>query len=100
VKPSSPSKKCEYDRIFKLDAVQFWRAGGKSAVLMAEELGLKPSQLRAQFLDENTTLRQELEWVCQPRDILKKSLKKVKGWQRLAGIGVEFWCFKASTIEL
>ncbi len=94
VKPSSPRKK--YDRIFKQDAVQLWRTSGKSATFMAEELGLKPSQLyawsqdfapptsggeggvgaksRAQLLEENTALRQELEAMRQQRDILKKTL--------------------------
>ena len=81
----------KYDRAFKQEAVQSWLASGKSAGVIASELGLNPNCLynwrkdfapvqakgemsSADLAVENANLRLELERVRQQRDILKKTL--------------------------
>jgi transposase len=91
---SIPRRK--YDKAFKQQAVELWMSSGKSAALVAAELGIKPDRLfgwkktfappppggegggwaksRQQLQEENESLRRELDYVRQQRDILKKTL--------------------------
>jgi transposase len=86
----------KYDKSFKQQAVELWLSSGKSAALVAAELGIKPDRLfgwkktfappppggeggggaksRQQLQEENEALRRELDYVRQQRDILKKTL--------------------------
>ena len=87
----------KYDKSFKQQAVELWLSSGKSAALVAAELGIKPDRLfswkktfappppggegdggaktrLSDLLQENEALRRELDHVRQQRDILKKTL--------------------------
>lgn len=47
LKPIQSEIRRKYDTTFKLEAVQNWLASGKSAEVVAEELGLSPDRLYA-----------------------------------------------------
>ena len=80
----------KYDRNFKQQAVTLWLNSGKSAQVMASELGLCAKQLyewKKVFLPtpgaklssseleaQNLALRRENDLLRQQRDILKKTL--------------------------
>ena len=87
----------KYDKAFKQQAVELWMSSGKSAALVAAELGIKPDRLfgwkktfappppggeggggakrsAEQLEAENAGLRRENEYLRQQRDILKKTL--------------------------
>jgi len=81
-----------YDEAFKRSAVEHWMVSGKSARLIADELGINQQNLHkwkqkfktlpagqvAGTLEamqaENRRLQRELHRVVQQRDILKKTL--------------------------
>jgi transposase len=83
-----PRKK--YDRNFKQQAVTLWLNSGKSAHLMASELGLRDKQLyqwkkifvpapgtrlsAPELEAQNLALRRDNDLLRQQRDILKKTL--------------------------
>jgi transposase len=94
---TNPFPRKKYDLTFKEEAVSLWKTSGKSAPTVAEELGIKPERLYswshtfappppggeggggakprlADLLQENETLRRELDLARQQRDILKKTL--------------------------
>ena len=83
-----PRKK--FDRSFKQQAVTLWLNSGKSAQVMASELGLRDKQLyewkkafvaapgarlsAPELEAQNLALRRENDLLRQQRDILKKTL--------------------------
>ena len=85
---SNPRKK--FDRTFKQEAVNLWLNSGKSAQVVAAELGLRDQQLyqwkkrfaptpmsalsSAELAAQNAALRRENDHLRQQRDILKKTL--------------------------
>ena len=93
VKNNSVAPK-KYDANFKKEAVSLWQSSGKTAAVVAKELGINVDRLyhwrkdfapppggegggaksREQLLNDNAALRQELDYVRQQRDILKKTL--------------------------
>ena len=93
VKSSSLAPK-KYDATFKQEAVSLWQTSGKTASVVAKELGINVDRLyhwrkdfapppggegggaksREQLVIDNAALRQELDYVRQQRDILKKTL--------------------------
>jgi transposase len=87
----------QFDKAFKQRAVELWLNSGRTATKVAAELGIHPQRLGAwrerfappppggeggggakrstqQLEDENTSLRHEVEYLRQQRDILKKTL--------------------------
>jgi transposase-like protein len=80
----------KYDRKFKQEAVALWLNSGKSAQVMAAELGLRDKQLYewkkvflpapgaklsvAELEAQNQALRRDNDLLRQQRDILKKTL--------------------------
>jgi transposase len=81
----------KYDEQYRKDAVELWRASGKTALEIGRELGIKPERLYQwagsqrppgvaapqtpkELERENATLREEIERLREQRDILKKSL--------------------------
>ena len=88
VREIKPRKK--FDRNFKREAVTLWLNSGKSAQVMATELGLRDKQLYqwkkafapvsgvklsvAELEAQNLALRRDNEQLRQQRDILKKTL--------------------------
>lgn len=82
----------KFDLNFKKQAVDLWQQSGKSAKIVAAELGIHPMRLSAwktalateatarpkaspaQLEEENAALRREVEYLRQQRDILKKTL--------------------------
>ncbi len=102
---TSPRKR--YDEAFKRSAVQHWQTSGKSAALVARELGLNAGTLQqwkkrwgpegpaaavrtvAELEAENRRLRRELHQVVQQRDILKKTLGILSAPSESAGNGFE-----------
>jgi transposase-like protein len=89
---TSPRKYKRYDEAFKRQAVEHWLLSGKSARIVAVELGINVQSLhqwKQQFKAlpagqvagtlealqaENRRLQKELRRVAQQRDILKKTL--------------------------
>jgi transposase-like protein len=83
-----PRKK--FDRNFKQQAVTLWLTSGKSAQVIAAELGIRDKQLygwkktfvpvpeaklsAAELEAQNLALRRENDLLRQQRDILKKTL--------------------------
>ena len=77
-----------FDAAFKRQAVTLWLTSGKSARLVAADLGIKDNQLYlwkkihgpvtpaspAKLEDELAALRRENAFLRQQRDILKKTL--------------------------
>ena len=47
IKETSPRVRRQFDETFKREAVQNWLASGKSAAVIAKELGLLPNRLYA-----------------------------------------------------
>lgn len=98
--PPATAPRRHYDRAFRQQCVEHWRASGKGAPEIARELGLNPKRLYAwkaslaaapaagvfplkasssssagaDLALENAALRRELEHVREQRDILKKTL--------------------------
>src|ERR1017187_4662412 len=86
------TKHKRYDEAFKRSAVEHWMVSGKSARLIADELGINQQNLHKwkqkfkalpagqvagtleAFQAENRRLQKELHRVVQQRDILKKTL--------------------------
>ena len=87
------TRRPKYDEQFRRDAVELWRASGKTAKQIAQQLGIKTDRLYAwageyrppggegaapltpeQLQRENATLREEVERLREQREILKKSL--------------------------
>ena len=87
----------KYDKAFKQRAVELWLNSGKTATVVAAELGIHAQRLSAwrrrfappppwgeggggakrntdQLETENTNLRRENDYLRQQRDILKKTL--------------------------
>jgi transposase-like protein len=80
----------KYDRKFKQEVVALWLNSGKSAQVVAAELGLRDKQLYewkkvfvpapgaklsvAELEAQNLALRRDNELLRQQRDILKKTL--------------------------
>lgn len=80
----------KFDRNFKQEAVALWLNSGKSAQVVAAELGLRDKQLyawkkavvpvtvaklsAAELEAQNLALRRENDQLRQQRDILKKTL--------------------------
>jgi transposase-like protein len=80
----------KFDRAFKQEAVALWLNSGKSAQVIAAELGLRDKQLYlwkqtfapvavvkfsvAELEAQNLALRRDNELLRQQRDILKKTL--------------------------
>ena len=93
VKSNSLAPK-KFDPTFKQEAVSLWQTSGKTAPQVAQELGINVDRLyhwkkdfapppggegggaksRDQLVIDNAALRQELDYVRQQRDILKKTL--------------------------
>ena len=98
-KPVIESKKVrmKFDRAFKERAVELWLNSGRAATEVAAELGFHAQRLSAwrrrfappppggeggggakrsaaQWEAENATLRREIDYLRQQRDILKKTL--------------------------
>ena len=82
-----------YDKAFRQHAVELWQASNKTAVQVADELGIPAKHLYSwraslkpkaaavisasspeQLARENAALRQEVAFLRQQRDILKKTL--------------------------
>ncbi len=96
----------KFDRNFKQQAVTLWLNSGKSAQVMAEELGIRDKQLyhwkkvpgaapgvkpsASELEAQNLALRRDNELLRQQRDILKKTLgilseppnNATNGWTR------------------
>ena len=97
--PVIPSKKTrkKFDNAFKQQAVELWLNSGKAATEVAAELGFNAQRLSAwrgrfapppprgeggggakrsaeQLETENSSLRREVDYLRQQRDILKKTL--------------------------
>jgi len=93
--PKKTRKK--FDKAFKQRAVELWLHSGRSATEVAAELGIDPQRLSAwrgrfappppggeggggakrsaeQLETENSSLRREVDYLRQQRDILKKTL--------------------------
>jgi transposase len=88
------SRRRKHDEQFRRDAVELWRASGKTAKQIAEQLGIKRDRLYVwaaeyrppggegadapptpeQLQRENVALREEVERLREQREILKKSL--------------------------
>jgi transposase len=80
----------KFDRSFKQEAVTLWLNSGKSAQVIAAELGIRDKQLYlwrrtfvpvggvklsvAELEAQNLALRQDNDLLRQQRDILKKTL--------------------------
>jgi transposase len=87
----------KYDKAFKQRAVELWLSSGREATAVAAELGIQPQRLSAwrrrfalsapggegaggakrsaeQLESENASLRREIDYLRQQRDILKKTL--------------------------
>lgn len=80
----------KFDRNFKQEAVTLWLSSGKSAQVVAAELGIRDKQLYqwkktllpvtaaklsvAELEAQNLALRRDNELLRQQRDILKKTL--------------------------
>ena len=89
---SVKSRKTRYDLNFKRSAVELWQSSGKSAGVVATELGISGQTLKtwkqklclppppstAQTLQElqaeNRRLRRDLDFALRQREILKKTL--------------------------
>ena len=91
---TTPHRKYKrYDESFKRSAVELWLQGGKSAEVIAAELGISIESLKLwkkqlarlpatglgqrsaqQLEEENRRLRREVRHLAQQRDILKKTL--------------------------
>jgi transposase-like protein len=95
---SQPKRtRTKYDKAFKQRAVELWLSSGREATAVASELGIQPQRLSAwrrrfapplpggeggggakrsaeQLEAENSSLRREVEYLRQQRDILKKTL--------------------------
>jgi transposase len=93
MKPDQTTPKYKrYDATFKHSAVEHWMLSGKSARIIAAELGINEQSLHKwkqqfkalpagqvagtleQLQAENRRLQRELHRVAQQRDILKKTL--------------------------
>lgn len=95
IQPKRTRKK--FDKAFKQRAVELWLSSGRAATEVAAELGIHPQRLSAwrrgfappapggeggggakrsaeQLEAENSSLRREVEYLRQQRDILKKTL--------------------------
>lgn len=88
VREIKPRKK--FDRNFKQEAVTLWLSSGKSAQVVAGELGIRDKQLYlwrrtfvpvtgvklsvAELEAQNLALRRDNDLLRQQRDILKKTL--------------------------
>ena len=87
------SRRPKYSEQYRRDAVELWRASGKTAKQIADQLGIKTDRLYAwageyrpaggegavpptpeQLQRENAALREEVERLREQREILKKSL--------------------------
>ena len=88
------SRRGKYTEQYRKDAVELWRASGRTAKEIATQLGIKTDRLYAwageyrppggeeagaplspeQLQRENAALREEVERLREQRDILKKSL--------------------------
>jgi transposase len=88
------SRRPKYDQQFRRDAVELWRASGKTAKQIAQQLGIKTERMYVwaaeyrppggegagatltpeQLQRENAALREEVERLREQREILKKSL--------------------------
>ena len=87
----------KYDKAFKQRAVELWLSSGREATAVAAELGIQSQRLSAwrrcfaspppggeggggakrsaeQLETENSSLRREVDYLRQQRDILKKTL--------------------------
>jgi transposase len=89
VVPETKRRK-KFDRNFKAEAVTLWLNSGKSAQIIAAELGLRDKQLYqwrkafapvpgtklsvAELEAQNLALRRDNDLLRQQRDILKKTL--------------------------
>ena len=94
-RPVVPERKTrrKFDLNFKKQAVDLWLQSGKPAKEVAAELGIQPMRLSswkklfvnqtqtpgpkaspAALAEENEALRQEVQYLRQQRDILKKTL--------------------------
>ena len=87
---SEIKRRKKYDRNFKQQAVTLWLNSGKSAQVMAAELGLRDKQLYewkkafapvpgvrlslTELEAQNLALRRDNDLLRQQRDILKKTL--------------------------
>ena len=98
IKETSVKTRRKFDETFKREAVQNWLASGKSALVVAKELGLAPNRLYAwrkcfapadpggrgaagakpgsvaDLQDQLDAARSEIRHLRQQRDILKKTL--------------------------
>ena len=82
IKETSVKIRRTFDQTFKREAVQNWLASGKSAQVIAKELGLLPNRLYAwpkpgSVADLQSQLddaQREIQHLRQQRDILKKTL--------------------------
>ena len=84
IKASPVRTRRKFDEAFKVEAVRNWLASGKSAAVVAKELGLAESRLFAwrQLLPpadadlqaELEAARREIRHLREQRDILKKTL--------------------------
>jgi transposase-like protein len=90
--PETNTKHKRYDEVFKRSAVEHWMVSGKSARLIAAELGINVQNLHKwkqkfkalpagpvagtleAFQAENRRRQRELHRVTRQRDILKKTL--------------------------
>ena len=95
IQPKRSRKK--FDQTFKQRAVELWLNSGRAATTVAAELGIHPQRLSAwrrrfalpppggeggggakrsaeQLEAENSSLRREVDYLRQQRDILKKTL--------------------------
>jgi transposase-like protein len=96
IQPKRTRKK--FDNAFKRRAVELWLSSGRTATEVAAELGFKAQRLSAwrgrvggppppggeggggakrsaeQLESENSSLRREVDYLRQQRDILKKTL--------------------------
>lgn len=90
----SKTKRKRYDQAFRQQAVELWQSSNKTAVEIAQELGIAAKRLYSwraslqpkaatappaaswpeQLAQENAVLRQEVALLRQQRDILKKTL--------------------------
>lgn len=88
------TRRPKYSEQYRKDAVELWRASGRSAPEIAAQLGLKPQRLydwaseqrppggegaaaprsTEELARENAALREEVAQLREQREILKKSL--------------------------
>ena len=88
------ARRSKYTEQYRRDAVELWRASGRTAKQIATQLGIKPDRLYKwageyrppggmgagaplapdELQRENAALREEVERLREQRDILKKSL--------------------------